>query len=193
MTDLGEKVTFTWALRRESRREEVTINGRRRTVTVRRWETGEIPNTKPPASREGVVVGVRTLCNGYVQYEYDYGNMFSPFEDGYFTAYLIAWNLRQQPVYVLPEHTSSPLVLPDRKRIFRAIAQYGEGERASYIRRSFLTRASRDRWARQRKEGYPERVGPFDFTESGSAAIPPATRVVLSETPLVGFTETGTI
>ena len=111
-----------------------------------------------------MVVGVRTLCNGYVEYDYD-ANVFFPFEDGYFTAYLIACDLRQRPVYVLPEHTSSPLVLPDRKRIFRAIAQYGEGERASYIRRSFLTRASRDRWARQRKEGYPERVGPLDFTD----------------------------
>ncbi|WXW93182.1 hypothetical protein SEA_BRAYBEAST_46 [Arthrobacter phage BrayBeast] len=51
---------------------------------------------------EGIIVGKRTLSNGYREYHYDAGYEYGPAE--HFTAYLVAFDLRRKPVHVLPEH-----------------------------------------------------------------------------------------
>lgn len=51
----------------------------------------------------GVIVGWRTLANGDVEYGngYDSGTEFYPTE--HFKAYLVAYDMRKKPVYVLPK------------------------------------------------------------------------------------------
>lgn len=71
------------------------------------------------------------------------------------------------------------------KRVYRAVAHYADG---SSIRRDFLTKRSRDRWAQNRRDGYPEQPGyVWDVWEDeGLAAIPPAVRVDVQDSdPLV--------
>lgn len=54
--------------------------------------------------RHGIVIGKRLLANGEVTYDYDYGTQWMPDKAEHFTAYLVATDLRRNPVYVLPEH-----------------------------------------------------------------------------------------
>ncbi len=51
----------------------------------------------------GVIVGWRTLSNGKVTYgnDWDGSDEFRPTE--HFKAYLVAYDMRRKPVYVLPE------------------------------------------------------------------------------------------
>lgn len=68
------------------------------------------------------------------------------------------------------------------KRVYRAVAHYADG---SSIRRDFLTKRTRDRWAQNRRDGYPEQPG-IGWDDDGLAAIPPAVRVdVQDSAPLV--------
>lgn len=52
--------------------------------------------------REGYVVGWRTLYDGKVVHHYEEPTEFLP--ERHFTAYLIAFDPRTNPVYVLPEN-----------------------------------------------------------------------------------------
>jgi hypothetical protein len=55
-----------------------------------------------PGQLEGILIGIRTLSNGWVTY----GDEFTPtrYEAvDHFTAYLIAYDTRRSPVYLLPE------------------------------------------------------------------------------------------
>jgi hypothetical protein len=59
------------------------------------------PYLKRDDTREGVIVGSRTLANGYATWAYaDEPIVFYPEE--HFTAYLVAYDLRRRPVYLLP-------------------------------------------------------------------------------------------
>ncbi len=49
---------------------------------------------------EGVIIGQRTLSNGFVDYDPEQ-IIFTPKE--YFKAYLVSFDMNQNPVYVLPE------------------------------------------------------------------------------------------
>jgi hypothetical protein len=52
--------------------------------------------------RHGIIVGVRTLVNGESQWSYgDEPIVFHPVT--YFTAYLVAFDLRRKAVYLLPD------------------------------------------------------------------------------------------
>lgn len=67
----------------------------------------EVPRAE---SLDGIIVGVRTLGDGEFR-SVGYGGPFDEPEeafvcDHHFTAYLIAYDLRRKPVYVLPEHTN---------------------------------------------------------------------------------------
>lgn len=56
-----------------------------------------------PAQHEGVIVGHRTIQNNWVDWiGDDEGNYAVPTK--YISAYLVAYDLRKNPVYVLPEH-----------------------------------------------------------------------------------------
>lgn len=55
-----------------------------------------------PAQHEGVIVGHRTVQNNWVDSAGEYLNYAVPTK--YISAYLVAYDLRKNPVYVLPEH-----------------------------------------------------------------------------------------
>lgn len=57
---------------------------------------------RPVARQEGVLVGVRQLKDGYTTGGYDELLVFKPKK--YYTAYLVAFDMRRRPVFVLPEH-----------------------------------------------------------------------------------------
>lgn len=50
----------------------------------------------------GIIIGYRTLSNGYILREYDEGITFIP--DTYIKVQLVSYHPRCNPVYVLPEH-----------------------------------------------------------------------------------------
>jgi hypothetical protein len=89
--ELGTKVHFDHS--KVLWREHLT-GGKRRWQSVN-WNKGYM---------EGVIVGWRTLANGRVTYgnDWDGSDQFRPTE--HFKAYLVAYDLRRKPVYVLPEN-----------------------------------------------------------------------------------------
>lgn len=104
---LGDRVIFTRSLhRRTVSRDSIvgewpherTIYRTYKEWTVERW----IGDTAPPEPRLGIVIGKRVLANGFLRYAYEEGTTFEP--DQRITAYLIAYDMHRNPVYVLPEH-----------------------------------------------------------------------------------------
>lgn len=67
--------------------------------SVRRW----MPARWNKGYMTGIIVGWRTLANGKVTYgnDWDGSDEFRPTE--HFKAYLVAYDMRRKPVYVLPE------------------------------------------------------------------------------------------
>ena len=55
-----------------------------------------------PFEQEVVIVGKRVIQNNWVDYEFDEAALAVPTK--YITAYLVAYDMRKNPVYVLPEH-----------------------------------------------------------------------------------------
>lgn len=51
--------------------------------------------------RYGVLVGIRTLSDGTIDWSFDEPVTFYP--ETYFTAYLVAFDLRRKPVFLLPD------------------------------------------------------------------------------------------
>ena len=73
------------------------------------------------------------------------------------------------------------------RRVYRATAWYAFRYGGEYaVTRHFLTKRSRDNWAQQRREGYPERPG-TSREDEGMAAIPPALRVETADSEPVVF------
>lgn len=87
---LGERVTITQKLHR-STRDRLQPH-----TLLKLWEPAELA-----APQSGIIVGKRTLVNGYITFE-EYGTRFTP--EQYFPAYLVAQNMRDKPVYVLRVH-----------------------------------------------------------------------------------------
>lgn len=82
----------------------------RRSTMPKCWSTEAWPG-KDHDGGEGIIVGKRTLSDGLVVYGngYDEGTTYEP--ERHFTAWLVAFDLRRKPVYVLPEHLTA-LVQP---------------------------------------------------------------------------------
>lgn len=80
--ELGQKVSFS-----------ATLTRNKGSFSRRYW-------TSNPTKEgiDGVIVGIRTLANGAVDHD-DYGNYFVG--NVYFRAYLVSYDLRRTPVYVL--------------------------------------------------------------------------------------------
>jgi len=86
---LGQKITVNTYLYRSS---EMRDQGQ-----YKYWnEFKSIP-------KEVMVIGLRTLSNGYNQYLADYGNVFYP--DAHLSAVLVVENLRSKPFYILHPST----------------------------------------------------------------------------------------
>lgn len=106
---LGERITFTHSLHRRSGWGEHfgTRPGHRKAWEPRpaSWLIRQAENL------HGIVVGIRTLSNGHVTYGdwEDGGHVYHADKDGSFTAYLVAYDVRRKPVYVLPEHCTPEL------------------------------------------------------------------------------------
>lgn len=88
--ELGTRVTFTQPLYRTCPSAE--------DYTTRVWRGNTF--AEPQA---GVIVGVRTLSDGVVHWTGD-SDIYAPTR--HFKAYLIAFDLRRVPVFVLPENVT---------------------------------------------------------------------------------------
>lgn len=98
---LGQPITFTHSLHRRFHPSAP--------YSRKRWDVKPVlclPFTGPRLGVErldGIVVGIRTLANGeLLPGGWEDPDTFRPTE--YFTAYLVAYDVRRKPVYVLPEH-----------------------------------------------------------------------------------------
>lgn len=92
MTELefGTEVLFSEPLVRET----LHVKGK---GTKKVWDRQDgFPKTK------GIVVGKRTLSDGYREYEPDFGGYYYVRENS-FTVYLVAYDMSRKPVYVRPE------------------------------------------------------------------------------------------
>jgi hypothetical protein len=94
---LGARVHFDYSdiLRRDE------VRGGAFTNTLVRKEWRKTQWGKRGNVRTGIIVGVRTLSNGVIEWNYEEPIQFYP--DLYFTAYLVAFDLRRKPVYLLPD------------------------------------------------------------------------------------------
>lgn len=70
------------------------------------------------------------------------------------------------------------------RRVYRARAFYSDED--DVVTRHFLTKRSRDRWAANRRDGYPEQPPTF-HDDDGLPAIPPASRVDVDESDPIVF------
>lgn len=93
---LGQRVRFSTHLRR-GWGGEATGRGSNKV-----WEpVPTLGKLTPP--REGIIVGKRTLSNGWYAYgSYEDPGIYTAKE--HFTAWMIVTDLRSAPVHVLPEH-----------------------------------------------------------------------------------------
>lgn len=92
---LGDRVRYTNGLRR--RYVERPGGGWRK-----EWQPLSFDSPHPEHRGEGIVIGLRTLADGRVQYNgYDEPPTFHA--DARFTAVLVAHSLRSKPVYVRVE------------------------------------------------------------------------------------------
>lgn len=189
--ELGDKVKYTRPLTRYTHSTVENEFGHK--VLRRDWLFGHHPEWAgapgmKPGVADGVIVGARTLANGkLVPASWDDQSFLEA--DEYFLAYLVAFDLRCKPVLVRAEHVELAEPQPRRsgplRRVYRAVAKYGEEE----VTRHFLTKRSRDAWAKQRREGYPERAGVYlgGGEYDDVAAIPPADLVEVAESEPVVF------
>ena len=99
MTDfkLGDKVTYTHELFRTS--EYSKQKG-----TYKKWISRPLFRfAAQVGDREGIITGVRNLANGSVEWgDYETSTQFHA--DEYVMAYIVTFDLRRNPTYVLPEH-----------------------------------------------------------------------------------------
>lgn len=91
-----QKVTFAFILKEA--KETSTIAGREK--TFHKWRKAKAATT------EGVVIGKRTLRNGLLDYFPEEPPIYGAKES--FPAYLVAFNMKENPVYVLPEDLRDP-------------------------------------------------------------------------------------
>ena len=88
----GDKIQVTHILRRDQSYGPHPKATYPRSVYFKTWRP------IPQSQGTGIVIGKRTLFNGYNVYEPDCGNIFHPLE--HFDAYLVALDMKRNPVYV---------------------------------------------------------------------------------------------
>lgn len=97
---LGQAVTFTHYQARRHGSSDRHYHYRKE------WRTTPVSRLTPDQDTiTGVLIGTRTLSNGTCSFGED-GTNYIPDRDGHFTAWLVAYDLRRNPVLVLPEHTT---------------------------------------------------------------------------------------
>lgn len=97
---LGQQVEFTLG---DVLHRVVDTDGRdefNRSVHRKVWRTA--PWFRPAPIR-GVIVGIRTLSNGRNEY-HGYDEPIEYCGEEFFSAYLVAYDLRRKPVFVLAEN-----------------------------------------------------------------------------------------
>jgi len=105
--ELGTHVRATKELKRitrERRPEEKSVSAYTR--LLKEWVTQPIVDVRNRGSevrkhRAGLVIGLRNLSNGGVEYGYDEGTQFFP--ESHFQAVIVAYDLRRKPFLVLPD------------------------------------------------------------------------------------------
>jgi hypothetical protein len=102
--ELGQRVRFGHALKRLREKRPDTRTGSNRNVSgYAQWRFWQ-PESATAGS--GVIVGKRTLSNGW----YESGGFEEPpylHSVEFFPVYLVAFDMNQNPTYVLPEHITA--------------------------------------------------------------------------------------
>lgn len=88
----GEKIQITHILKRKKEWKKHPKWEFPNVIEHKSWESLSY------SQGEGIVIGKRTLSNGYNEYHPETGNIFHPQE--HFQAYLVAVDMRKNPVYV---------------------------------------------------------------------------------------------
>jgi len=88
----GQRVGFTHKLERKLRREPYEVGGLTFHRTWKEWKRIVCPTAS------GIFIGERTLSNGTVAFETDWGWIYK--HDHSFRVALVAPNSRENPVYV---------------------------------------------------------------------------------------------
>jgi hypothetical protein len=97
---LGQQVEFRLTDILHRQHDSTTRDQFQRIVTRTGWRSSRWPSPDPV---RGVVVGVRTLSDGRNEYHgYDEPILYCPEE--HFEAYLVAYDMRRKPVYVLRDN-----------------------------------------------------------------------------------------
>ncbi|UXZ57066.1 hypothetical protein [Curtobacterium sp. Arg-1] len=101
---LGQHVQFSHTLKRLREKREDTRTGSSRNVSgYAQWRFWR---PQAAAVDNGVIVGKRTLSNGW----YENGGYEDPaylHSIDFFPVYLVAFDMNQNPAYVLPEHITA--------------------------------------------------------------------------------------
>lgn len=110
---LGTPVeVYGWLYRHGGTREVVDRYNVARRRDVRRWNRIDLASFA--GAQRGIVVGRRSLANGYVERGYEDPTIFISEER--ISVWLVAFNMNDNPRYVLPEDVT---VLPDPLAMIR--------------------------------------------------------------------------
>lgn len=105
--DLGDPVTFDWVdvLTRRTRQGFVKEDPLMRKRWIKEWDKNRF--LKPGKVGTGIVVGARTLADGYNDggMSWDDPIIFQPLT--YRSVLLVAFDLRRRPVYLSPDDVRS--------------------------------------------------------------------------------------
>lgn len=98
--ELGQPVLFTAFLKRKTEYRDGYPTSKYRTRDT--WKIWDRVPMQEGSQVEGIIIGTRTLVNGIRDYiGYEEGYQFIPKER--VKVFLVAFDMRQNPVYVLPE------------------------------------------------------------------------------------------
>lgn len=103
---LGDKIIFNKFFERKTTRKPIG-----ETSFIGRFKQWDIEHLKSP--KEGLVIGYRTLSNGYTDFEDGVGTIFEQTES--FKAMLVVFSMFKKPILVPIENFNSTLVESNSK------------------------------------------------------------------------------
>lgn len=91
--EFGQRVWFSQTYKRKWESRKIPNDEFGRSEAWKVWQTFSSIQTK-----EGIIIGKRTLSNGINHWDPDAGNMYE--SKDFFPAYLVAYDMKQKPVLV---------------------------------------------------------------------------------------------
>lgn len=92
-----KKITIGGELKRKRGWQDMTTSACSWRKRTRFWEEVKFRNG---ATKDVVIIGVRTLSNGWTEWDAETGNIYTP--ETYFKALLVVERLNSKPFFILP-------------------------------------------------------------------------------------------